>query len=87
MSKYVGEQFAGNIDTEITKLDAYEVVDFNLFYEIKTNSVFKTIAVSGLVNNVLNAKYISNAYLWGDSYMSYYPQATRNFLLGLQLKF
>lgn len=87
MSKYVGEQYAGNIDTDITKLEAYEVVDFNVFYEIKTKSVFKTIAISGLVNNLLNAKYVSNAYLWGDSYMSYYPQATRNFLLGLQLKF
>lgn len=87
MSKYVGEQYAGNIDTEVTKLDAYEVVDFNVFYEIKTKTFFKTITISGLINNVLNAKYVSNAYLWGDSYMSYYPQATRNFLLGLQLKF
>lgn len=87
LNKYVGNQFAGNFDTEITKLKSYNVVDFNANYEIKPKSIFKSIVFSGLVNNLLNVKYVSNAYLYGDSFISYYPQAGTNFLVGLTLKF
>ena len=87
LNKYVGSQFAGNFDTEITKLDSYNVVEFNANYEIKSNSIFQSIVFSGLVNNLFNVKYVSNAYLYGDSYISYYPQAGINFLAGLTLKF
>jgi iron complex outermembrane receptor protein len=87
LNKYVGSQFAGNFDTEITKLDSYNVVDFNANYEIKSKSIFQSIVFSGLVNNLFNVKYVSNAYLYGDSYISYYPQAGINFLAGLTLKF
>jgi len=87
LNKYVGSQFAGNLDTEITKLESYNVVDFNANFEIKPKSTFQSIVFSGLVNNLFNVKYISNAYLYGDSFVSYYPQAGTNFLLGLTLKF
>lgn len=87
LNKYVGNQFAGNLDTEITKLESYNVVDFNANFEIKPKSTFQSIVFSGLVNNLFNVKYISNAYLYGDSFVSYYPQAGTNFLLGLTLKF
>lgn len=87
LNKYVGNQFAGNFDTEITKLESYNVVDFNANYEIKPKSIFQSIVFSGLVNNLFNVKYISNAYLYGDSFVSYYPQAGINFLIGLTLKF
>ncbi|HAT80930.1 MAG TPA: TonB-dependent receptor [Flavobacterium sp.] len=87
LNKYVGSQFAGNFDTEVTKLKSYNVVDFNVNYEIKPNSIFKSIVISVLANNVLNVNYVSNAYLYGDSYVSYYPQAGANFLAGLSLKF
>jgi iron complex outermembrane receptor protein len=87
LNKFVGEQYAGNFDTDVTKLDSYNVLDFNANYEFKTKSVFKSIVFSGLVNNLLDKKYVSNAYLWGDSYMSYFPQAGINFLVGMTLKF
>lgn len=87
LNKYVGNQFAGNFDTEITKLESYNVLDFNTNYEIKSKSIFQSIVFSGLVNNLFNVKYVSNAYLYGDSYVSYYPQAGINFLAGLTLKF
>ena len=87
LNKYVGNQFAGNFDTEITKLESYNVVDFNANYEIKPKSIFQSIVFSGLINNLFNVKYISNAYLYGDSFVSYYPQAGINFLAGLTLKF
>ena len=100
LSKYVGEQFMGNNDSEASKLDSYFVNDFNLTYEIKPKSVFKSIVISGLVNNVFGEKYISNGYYYtyDDTWTTpgvtttidgagYYPQATRNFLIGATLKF
>ena len=100
LSKYVGEQYMGNIDRKSSKLDSYFVNDFNINYQINPNKIFKSIIVSGLVNNVFNKKYVSNGYYgtyddtWsvpGETttldYAGYYPQATTNFLLGLTLKF
>jgi len=100
LSKYVGEQFMGNTDSEISKLDSYFVNDLNVTYEINPNSFFKSIVLSGLVNNIFGEKYVSNGYYytyddtWSDPNQvttiegaGYYPQATTNFLLGVTLKF
>lgn len=100
LSKYVGEQFMGNTDSDRSKLDNYFVNDFNVSYEIKTNKIFKSILLSGLVNNVFGEEYVSNGYYytyddtWSDPNATttiegagYYPQATTNFLLGATLKF
>lgn len=100
LSKYVGEQFMGNNDSEASKLDSYFVNDFNVTYEIKPKSIFKSVVFSGLINNVFNEKYISNGYYYtyDDTWSSpgvtttiegagYYPQATTNFLIGATLKF
>jgi len=100
LSKYVGEQYLGNVDSDFSKLDAYFVNDISVNYEIKTRSVFKSIIVSGLVNNIFNEKYISNGYYftYDDDFSNpgeiktiegtgYYPQATTNFLVGVTLKF
>jgi iron complex outermembrane receptor protein len=100
LSKFVGEQYMGNIDSENSKLDSYFVNDLNVNYQIKPNKLFKSIVFSGLVNNVFNKKYVSNGYYgtYDDTwsvpgqtttldYAGYYPQATINFLLGMTLKF
>jgi iron complex outermembrane receptor protein len=87
LSKYVGKQFAGNASDEKTALKAYFINDINLNYELKTDKIFKRIALNALINNVFNQKYVSNAYLYGDDYMSYFPQAGINFLVGLTLDF
>ena len=99
LSKYVGEQYMGNIDAETSKLESYFVNDFNLQYEIKTRSIFKSIILSGLVNNIFDEKYIANGYYYtfdidnGDGTFTtldgagYYPQAGRHFLVGATLKF
>jgi iron complex outermembrane receptor protein len=100
LSKFVGEQFMANIDAEKSKLDAYFVNDFNLSYEYFPKSVFKSITVSALVNNILDLKYESNGYFYtyDDDYSNpgtittiegagFYPQAGINFLVGLTLKF
>lgn len=100
LSKFVGEQYMGNTDSETSKLDSYFVNDFNVMYEIETESIFKSIIISGLVNNIFSEKYSSNGfyYTYDDTWTDpnqvttiegtgYYPQATRNFLLGVTLKF
>ena len=100
LSKYVGKQFMGNTDSEFSKLDSYFVNDFNVTYEIKTKSIFKSIVLSGLVNNIFSEKYVSNGYYYtyDDTWSvanqtttiegaGYYPQTTTNFLIGATLKF
>jgi len=100
LSKYVGEQFMGNIDSESSKLESYFVNDLNIIYEITSNSIFKSIILSGLVNNIFGKKYISNGYYYtyDDTWSvpgatstiegaGFFPQATTNFLLGATLKF
>ena len=86
LQKYVGEQYMNNIELPDAKLADYFVNDLNVAYEIKPKSVFKSIIVTGLVNNIFDKKYVSNGYMW-DVYPYYYPQAGINFLAGLTLKF
>ena len=86
LQKFVGEQYMNNIESSEAKLASYFVNDINVAYEIKPKSVFKSIIITGLVNNVLDKKYVSNGYMW-DIYPYYYPQAGINFLAGLTLKF
>ncbi len=85
LSKFVGEQFMDNLESSNAKLDSYFVNDLNVTYELKTKSIFKGIVLSGLVNNIFDAEYESNGYMYGDPY--YYPQAGINFLVGATLKF
>lgn len=100
LSKYVGEQFMGNTDSDVSKLESYFVNDLNITYEIKTKKIFKSILLSGLVNNIFGEKYVSNGYYYtfDDDFSvpgeiktiegaGYYPQATTNFLVGATLKF
>ena len=86
LQKFVGEQYLNNIESTEAKLASYFVNDINIGYEIKPKSVFKSIIITGLVNNVFDKKYVSNGYMW-DIYPYYYPQAGINFLAGLTLKF
>ncbi len=86
LQKYVGEQYMNNIELPSAKLADYFVNDLNISYEIKTKSVFKSITITGMVNNILDKKYVSNGAMW-DIYPYYYPQAGINFLAGLSLKF
>lgn len=86
LQKFVGEQYMNNIELPAAKLADYFVNDLNVAYEFKPKSVFKSIILTGLVNNFLDKKYVSNGYMY-DIYPYYYPQAEINFLVGLTLKF
>ena len=101
LSKFVGEQFMGNTENPESKLDSFFVNDLNVTYTIETDSFFKSIVFTGLVNNIFNEKYVSNGYFGSfdfddpDSptgistgfFSGFYPQATTNFLAGITLNF
>ncbi|MEH6680677.1 MAG: TonB-dependent receptor [Sediminicola sp.] len=96
LSKYVGEQYMSNTDTEASKLDGYFTTDVNLNYEIQLNGMVRSIVLSGLINNVFNEKYVSNGFTYVDDFSTpgnsfevqgYYPQAGTNFLLGATVNF
>ena len=99
LSKFVGEQYMGNIDSENSILDSYFVNDFNASYDWQINKGIKSIVFSALVNNIFNIEYESNGYFYtyDDTWSGptpitiegagFYPQAGINFLLGMSLKF
>ena len=100
LSKFVSEQYMGNIDSNRSKLDAYFVNDLNINYEWKLNKGIQSIVFSSLVNNIFNLEYESNGYFytydddWSNPESTttiegtgYCPQAGINFLLGVNLKF
>ena len=96
LSKFVSEQYLSNTDTEASKLDSYFTSDLNLTYTINPTSIFKSIVFSGLINNIFNKEYVDRGYTYldywstpGNSFeiQGYYPQATRNFLVGATFKF
>ncbi|WP_428831806.1 TonB-dependent receptor [Flavobacterium yafengii] len=86
LQKFVGEQYMNNIELPEAKLADYFVNDLNVAYTFKPKTIFKEIVLTGLVNNLLDKKYVSNGYMY-DVYPYYYPQAGINFLAGLTLKF
>ena len=100
LSKYVGKQYMGNIDSENSTLKAYFVNDLNAVLTWKSNKWFSEIQWSFLINNIFDKRYESNGYFYtyDDSWSipgqvttiegaGYYPQAGINFLTGLMIKF
>lgn len=99
LTKYVGEQFMGNIDSETSLLGAYSQTDLNVQYEIACNGFLDSIVLSGLVNNIFDAKFESNGYFFTFDTRDqmdvittvegagYYPQAGINVLFGATFNF
>ena len=95
IGKYVGEQYLSNTDTEASKLDSYFVTDLNFSYTLPVKKVFQSIVFTGMVNNLFDLEYVDRGYTYLDTWsgptateiQGYYPQATRNFLLGMTLTF
>lgn len=100
LTKYVGEQYMGNTDSEKSKLKSYFINDFNIIYTLNSIPYINEIVFNALVNNIFNVKYISNGYYYtyDDDYSNpgtvetiegagYFPQATINFLVGATVKF
>ena len=86
LSKFVGEQFLNNIESDNARLASYFVNDLNFGYTIMPKKYCKSIVFNALVNNFANRNYVSNGYMYGDV-AYYYPQAGINFLVGMTVLF
>ncbi|GAA4456540.1 TonB-dependent receptor [Nibrella saemangeumensis] len=93
LSKYVGKQYLDNTSNESRTLNSYFVNDIRVIYTLKPRFI-NEIAFTLLLNNVFNELYESNGYTF--SYITegqvatenfYYPQAGRNVLAGVRVRF
>jgi iron complex outermembrane receptor protein len=85
LSKYVGQQFLDNTGNKSLQLDPYFINDLRVSYDVALKTI-RNLRASILINNLMNAEYASNGYVYnGTAY--YYPQAGRNIMIMMQLKF
>ncbi len=100
LSKFVGEQFMSNTEADLSRLDSFFTTDFNFVYTIRPQSIFRSIVINGLINNIFNELYESNGYYFtfDDDFSNpgsistvegagFYPQAVTNFLVGVTFNF
>jgi len=93
LSSYVGKQYIDNTSNSDRVLDAYFVSNLKIDYSLKTG-FFDEIVLHCMVNNLLNEKYESNAWVYsyllgGERYKQdgYFPQAGTHFMFGVDFKF
>lgn len=93
ISKYVSKQYLDNTSNNTRKLNAFFVNNIRLRYNFSTKAV-KNVGVSFLINNIFGELYEPNGATYPDieggkvvNYNYYYPQANRNFLASLSLRF
>lgn len=94
ISKYVGKQFLDNTASDHKSIDAFFVNDLRLNYKTTIKGL-KNVGITLRVNNLFDELYESNGYTFGyynpsnvlEEYNYYFPQATRNFMLGLNVRF
>ena len=97
--RHVGNQYIDNTSNSSRQLSAYTVGDLVLSYQIFPNFM-KQISLNFMINNVFNKDYISNAWVYRFSQVDsntnqryesaldgYFPQAFRNYMVGVSLKF
>jgi iron complex outermembrane recepter protein len=92
VSKYVGRQYLDNTSQKSRSLNPYYTQDVRLSYNIENNTP-KNINIILQLNNVFNKKYEANGYTF--SYIAggpvtenyYFPMATFNWMLGVNIKF
>ena len=93
ISKYVGRQYIDNSSNIARSLNPYFVNDISINTSFKTKYI-KKINLSFRVNNFLNEKYETNAWVYSYYYddkrnmmNGYFPQATINYLINLRVFF
>ncbi|MFC2098503.1 TonB-dependent receptor [Bacteroidota bacterium] len=93
LTKYVSKQYIDNTSSDQRKLDPYLVNDLQLQYRLHPRFM-EEIGFKLMLNNILNEKYETNAWIYRYNYGGaeysmdgYFPQAGFNFMVGMTLKF
>ena len=94
MGKYVGKQYYDNTSNDEHSLDSYFVSNFVAGYTFN-QSRFGNIDFQFMINNLFNKEYIANAWVSTDKlsdgktyvYKGLFPQATRNFMGRITVRF
>lgn len=93
ISKYVSKQYIDNTSSDERILDPYFVNHLQITYVIRT-SVIPEIGIDLMVNNLFNARYETDAWVYRYFYEGedlvmngFFPQATITFMAGLRFKF
>ena len=100
LSKYVGTQYMGNIDSENSLLEAYFISDLSAVWTWEPKNGPERVQWSLLINNLFDSKYVSNGYFYTyeDDFSNpgqvktiegagYYPQAGIHFITGISVRF
>jgi iron complex outermembrane recepter protein len=92
-TKYVGKQYIDNTQNDTRLLNAYLVQNLSFSYVIN-NRMFKEMTFQFALNNLFNAKYESNAWVYkynegGSLHLmdGYFPQAGINYMFKIGIKF
>jgi Outer membrane receptor proteins, mostly Fe transport len=95
VSKYVNKQYLDNTQSENQTIKSYFINDLRINCKFKTKCI-SSIEPIFMLNNIFNTKYETNAwdYLYKVENMketladkAFYPQAGRNIMIGLIIKF
>ena len=88
-------QYIDNTSNKDRMLDAYLINDIKFSYSTQIKRYSKVEFIF-LINNVLDQKYVSNAWVYNGIVAQsapkaiedgYFPQAGRNYMVGINLKF
>ncbi len=94
MGKYVGKQYYDNTSNDDNALSDYFVTNFTTGYTV-TKSRFGDIDLQFIINNLFDKEYNANAWVSTDRlengksyvYKGLFPQATRNFMGRITVRF
>lgn len=94
IGKYVGKQYYDNTSNTKNQLADYFVSNFAISYTFKTQKIGE-IDLQFFVNNLLNKEYVANAWVSTDKfqndtqvvYTGLFPQATRNIMAKMGIRF
>ncbi len=93
LGKYVSRQFIDNTSDEDSAIDPYFFANLRVEYNLPLTFT-KGIRLTAMVRNVFDSLYETNAYNYRAVYDGavgvsnfYFPQATRNYLVGMEWQF
>ena len=92
-SKFVSKQYIDNTQSVDRMINDYFVNNLVINFELQS-SYWKQLSLELVINNLFNVNYLTNGwvyrYLYNDKLYiidGYFPQAGRNFLAGINIKF